>query len=173
MPNIFWDEISYPFLNFNGCAVEVMEWIINFIAHFIMDIIAYPCWDQSQSMLVKGATDIKPHNCRASHWPCPHNCCVPNKHCTTLYINYTANQLFGTFVLVKQFHWKTLFCIPMQPLIAACFHICRNVFIGNEVMYWAHTNHAIIQISDGYRGNVCANYQHIIYSEKSIPLTSR
>ena len=40
-----WDEITYPFLNFNGAAVEVLEWISNYIPHFIMDVITYPCWD--------------------------------------------------------------------------------------------------------------------------------
>ena len=33
-----WDEITYPFLNFNGCPVEVWEWISNFIQIFIMDV---------------------------------------------------------------------------------------------------------------------------------------
>ena len=42
--NVF-DEIAYPFPNFNGAAVEVWEWISNFIPHFIMDVITYPCWD--------------------------------------------------------------------------------------------------------------------------------
>ena len=28
-----WDEITYPFPNFNGCTVEVWEWISNFIPH--------------------------------------------------------------------------------------------------------------------------------------------
>ena len=28
------DEITYPFLNFNGATVEVKEWISNFIPHF-------------------------------------------------------------------------------------------------------------------------------------------
>ena len=40
-----WDGITYPFLNFNGCTVEVSEWISNFIPHFIMDVITYLCWD--------------------------------------------------------------------------------------------------------------------------------
>ena len=39
-----WDEITYPFLNFNGCTVEVYEWISNFIPHFIIDVITYPCF---------------------------------------------------------------------------------------------------------------------------------
>ena len=30
------DEIIYPFQNFNGCTVEVWEWINNFILWFIM-----------------------------------------------------------------------------------------------------------------------------------------
>ena len=29
-----------------------------FIPHFIMDVIIYPCWDQSQTMIVKGAPGI-------------------------------------------------------------------------------------------------------------------
>ena len=28
-----WDEITYPFLNFNGATVEVLEWINNIIPH--------------------------------------------------------------------------------------------------------------------------------------------
>ena len=30
-----WDEITYPFSNFNGDTVEVCEWISNFTPHFI------------------------------------------------------------------------------------------------------------------------------------------
>ena len=40
-----WDEITYLFLNFNGCTIEVQEGISNFIQHIIMDVITYPCWD--------------------------------------------------------------------------------------------------------------------------------
>ena len=29
-----WDEITYSFLNFNDCTVEVHDWISNFIPHF-------------------------------------------------------------------------------------------------------------------------------------------
>ena len=31
MPSKVWDKITYPFPNFNGCTVEVWEWISNFI----------------------------------------------------------------------------------------------------------------------------------------------
>ena len=44
MPAKVWDEITYPCLNFNGCAVEVCEWIVNFIPHVIMDAINYLGW---------------------------------------------------------------------------------------------------------------------------------
>ena len=43
MPCKLWDEITYPFPNFNGCTVEVWEWISNFTPHFIIDVITYPC----------------------------------------------------------------------------------------------------------------------------------
>ena len=43
MPNLEWGEITYPFPNFNGCTVEVWEWISNFIPHYIMDVITYLC----------------------------------------------------------------------------------------------------------------------------------
>ena len=47
MPNNVWDEIIYPFPNFNGATIEVWEWTSNFISHFIMGVITYPCWDYS------------------------------------------------------------------------------------------------------------------------------
>ena len=39
------DEITYPFSNFSGAAVEVWEWINNFILHFTQYVVIYPCWD--------------------------------------------------------------------------------------------------------------------------------
>ena len=40
-----WDEIIYPFPNFNGCTVDVWEWISNFIPNLTDHVITYPCWD--------------------------------------------------------------------------------------------------------------------------------
>ena len=37
-----WNEITYPFPNFNGCTVEVWEWIRNFILYFTEHVITYP-----------------------------------------------------------------------------------------------------------------------------------
>ena len=43
MPCKVWDQITYPFPNFNGSTVEVWEWINNFIPHIIIHVITYPC----------------------------------------------------------------------------------------------------------------------------------
>ena len=51
-------EIICSVSNFDGCTIEVWEWINNFILHFKMDVIIFPCRDWSQSMLTKGATGI-------------------------------------------------------------------------------------------------------------------
>ena len=34
-----WDQITYQLKNFNGCTVEVWEWISDFIAHFAKHLI--------------------------------------------------------------------------------------------------------------------------------------
>ena len=55
MPSKLWDELTYQFSNFNGATVEIWECHIstcNFVPHFIMDIITYPCWSCSYSMLI-------------------------------------------------------------------------------------------------------------------------
>ena len=48
-----WNKISYQFPKFNGATVEVGEWIGNFNPHFPRHVITYPCWDESQSMVVE------------------------------------------------------------------------------------------------------------------------
>ena len=35
MPSKVWDGNTYLFPNFNGCTVEVLEWISNFISHIL------------------------------------------------------------------------------------------------------------------------------------------
>ena len=40
-----WDEFISPFPNFNSVAVEVWEWISNFVPHFTGHVITYLCWD--------------------------------------------------------------------------------------------------------------------------------
>ena len=34
LPGKVWYEITYPFQNFNGCTVEVSEWISNSFKHW-------------------------------------------------------------------------------------------------------------------------------------------
>ena len=41
-----WDEITYPFPNFNGATIEVLKWIGNFIPEYLyIYSITYPCWN--------------------------------------------------------------------------------------------------------------------------------
>ena len=40
-----WNEITYPFPNFNSGTVEAWEWLTNFIPHIIKDIVVYPYLD--------------------------------------------------------------------------------------------------------------------------------
>ena len=49
-----YDEITYPFSNFNDYTVEVWEWIDSCITHIIMDIIAYPCFGLRLNHVSKG-----------------------------------------------------------------------------------------------------------------------
>ena len=45
--NKVWDEITCPFSNFNGKAIEVWEWISHFISNFTVHVINWLCWDLS------------------------------------------------------------------------------------------------------------------------------
>ena len=42
MPNKVWNEIFYPFPNFNDCTVEVWEWISNFISQLDTETLLNP-----------------------------------------------------------------------------------------------------------------------------------
>ena len=44
MVNKVWDEITYPFIDFNGCNVEVKERMNNFIPRIMMDVFTYLWW---------------------------------------------------------------------------------------------------------------------------------
>ena len=52
MPSKFWNKITYLFPNFNGPHFGVLWWLYNFILHFILDLITYPCWYSSLYMLI-------------------------------------------------------------------------------------------------------------------------
>ena len=70
-------EITYPLPNFNCATVAVCEWISKFISYFIRCMLIYPRWDQSYSMLIKGAPDVWP----VFAWNCNY----------TMYIMFTIN----------------------------------------------------------------------------------
>ena len=53
MPSKLRDEITYPFTN--GTTGEVWKWITNFFPNIIMNVITCPSWDQTKSMVEKGA----------------------------------------------------------------------------------------------------------------------
>ena len=48
-PIIVWDEITYPFPNFNGCILELWQWKSNFILHLSGHAITYPCYSRGPS----------------------------------------------------------------------------------------------------------------------------
>ena len=52
MPSKVWGEVTNPFLNFNGATVEAWEWIRNFITHFMMQFITYPCLDKILKLIL-------------------------------------------------------------------------------------------------------------------------
>ena len=53
------DEITCTFPNFNGCTVEILEWINNFIQYFMMDVSTYPCWMKVSSYcIVRESSDL-------------------------------------------------------------------------------------------------------------------
>ena len=47
LPSKVWDEITYAYSNFNGCTIEVWEWISNFFPHLKIRAITFPCRDES------------------------------------------------------------------------------------------------------------------------------
>ena len=51
------DQITFLSPNFNGCTFQVWKRIGNLIPHLTGCVITYPCLDQRQIMLVKGAPD--------------------------------------------------------------------------------------------------------------------
>ena len=54
-----WDEITYPFLNFNGYTVEVWEWIDNFIPCLTGHVITHRCWEKLIHVSKRGPRKLK------------------------------------------------------------------------------------------------------------------
>ena len=43
---IVWDEITYPFLNFNGCTVQLRECLSSYTARISRHVITFPCMNK-------------------------------------------------------------------------------------------------------------------------------
>ena len=50
-----WDEITYPFPNFNAAIVGISEWISSFIPHFTWHMMIYPCWNHNEAVVIEVA----------------------------------------------------------------------------------------------------------------------
>ena len=80
MPSKVWNDITYPFPNFNGSTIEVWVWISNSIPHFVIGMITYPCCDVHNSntldiftSLFAYNSSIHEHNTRQSTHYTPRN----------------------------------------------------------------------------------------------------
>ena len=56
LQSVRWNYISTP--DFSGSTTWVWVWKGNFISHFSVRVITYPCWELSWSMSVKGGPDL-------------------------------------------------------------------------------------------------------------------
>ena len=74
-----WVGMTCPFSSLSECTFEVWGWVSNFISHLIIGLIIYLCWDQSWTMLIKGALvhkaqyALKPSNINPLVRQLPHN----------------------------------------------------------------------------------------------------
>ena len=50
MPSKVWDQITYQFADLNGAAIEVWEWINNFIPYFLMGLITWSTLNKEFTM---------------------------------------------------------------------------------------------------------------------------
>ena len=63
-----WDEITHPFSDFKGAAIEVWEWRSNFIQHFTEHVITYnadlssirPNWTYMDCILLEITENLQP-----------------------------------------------------------------------------------------------------------------
>ena len=106
MPSKVWDEIIYPFPNFNGCTVEVWEWISNFIPHFMMYITTYPSlWD---CHVIMGITS----HCVIQYIPWN----IKQFGCASLYFGYCIVFMYACdsyiYILQGCFTWAVIWILP-------------------------------------------------------------
>ena len=69
IPSKVWDEITYPFPNFDGCIGEVWKWISKFISYLVMGVITHATWtwihvSKGESVEKRGASGKRKSRCR-------------------------------------------------------------------------------------------------------------
>ena len=69
-----WDEVTYPFTDFNGGTVKVWKWVSIFVLHFTGRVIIYPCWQMGPSL------PLKTKSCQGAKFVVTGDtaCCCPN-----------------------------------------------------------------------------------------------
>ena len=119
-----WNDVSIPKLQrCSRCSRwSLREWISNFISHFIMEIITYPCWDQNQSILVKGDSVNPKHYAEDSR--------------------YCGGQVFARDPwwrhLMKHFprYWTFVRGIHWSPVNSPHKGQCRGAFMFSLICAW-------------------------------------
>ena len=106
------DEITYPFPKFNGRSVEVWESINHFILRFTGHVIYYPCWYESQSMLVKGTPGVNSFIAADAIYRYKLTC--RNKHDLT---SWTFSRLFPNSTVAG--NWYSLFLFSSEYKLSA------------------------------------------------------
>ena len=129
--HIVWNEIIYPFQNFNGTAFEVSEWISNFIPHFTGHVIT--CSKQRQITVSMAGVDPGPNSqdpCTDFNQP-PIRCFI---------IRSMAPGLLYWCPIVKSSHCKSLkdwvlflFHQNVPGLQISCSDLTRSI-VGSRVI---------------------------------------
>ena len=124
-------EITYPFLNFNGATVQVLEWISNCISHLAVLVIIYPCWDLSSPTLVKWAPG-----------------CQSISHSTKLRRSLNRVPNFCTSTLHHAVYQYTL-----MSKVAKYFHGLTTSILGSQITRFAKSWTKLHQASTDYFNN--------------------
>ena len=122
-----WDEITYPFPNFNGATIEVWEWIHNFMLHFTEYVITYPCWDQSWTMLVKWAPGniLERGNFIHKYWLRPLICIIVNTNIINHY-----NSIMWDSEYLHQWLTTILFHVIDEAVSSACKYLIGDIVVS-------------------------------------------
>ena len=109
MPSKVWDEIVYPFSNFNGSTVEVLEWVSNFIPQIIMDVITYLCKFMSNQ------------RCILWYWKLTQVCITRTQFKSEICAKYIQARAFIYIAFHKIAYWCRI------EIISNLFHIDTTV----------------------------------------------